>query len=93
MHPAPPRTEPPPPPKEPIAEEKPQTEATPAPVPEASPLQAAAHPFVRLLDTLQGRGKNRLDNEDIFLLGLIALLLGKEGNEDVLLILTMLLLV
>lgn len=62
------------------------------PTPPAKPQKEGHSPFLRLLGALQNRGHNGLDGEDLLLIGIIALLLGKEGNEDVLLILAMLLL-
>ena len=46
-----------------------------------------------LLTALRDRGKSGFDTEDFLLIGLIALLLGKEGNEDIILVLAMLLLI
>lgn len=51
------------------------------------------NPLSSLLGALRGRGKSGFDNEDFLLIGLIALLVGREGNEDILLILAMLLLI
>jgi len=51
------------------------------------------HPLLSLANALKNRKHGNLDNEDFLLIGLILLLLGKEGNEDVLLILAMLLLI
>ena len=59
---------------------------------EPKPQKEGHSPFLRLLGALQSRGHSGLDGEDLLLIGIIALLLGKEGNEDVLLILAMLLL-
>jgi len=50
------------------------------------------NPLSCLLSAFRGSGKNGFASEDFLLLGLIALLIGKEGNEDILLILAMLLL-
>nr|MBQ5811405.1 hypothetical protein [Clostridia bacterium] len=51
------------------------------------------NPLSGILKILRSREKSGLDTEDFLLIGLIALLIGKEGNEDVLLILAMLLLI
>ncbi len=51
------------------------------------------NPLTCLLTALRNRGKSGFDTEDFLLLGLIALLLGKEGNEDTVLVLAMLLLI
>lgn len=51
------------------------------------------NPLTCLLTALRDRGKAGFDTEDFLLIGLIVLLLGKEGNEDVVLILAMLLLI
>ena len=51
------------------------------------------NPLTCLLTALRDRGKAGFDTEDFLLIGLIVLLLGKEGNEDIVLILAMLLLV
>ncbi len=51
------------------------------------------NPLTCLLTALRDRGKSGFDTEDFLLLGLIALLLGKEGNEDTVLVLAMLLLI
>lgn len=51
------------------------------------------NPFSCILNAFR-RGKNDgITPEDFLLLGLIALLIGKEGNEDIVLILVMLLLI
>ena len=50
-------------------------------------------PLTCLLTALRNRGKAGFDTEDFLLIGLIVLLLGKEGNEDIVLTLAMLLLV
>ncbi|MBQ8837240.1 MAG: hypothetical protein IJ002_07020 [Clostridia bacterium] len=54
------------------------------------------NPISCLLRALRG-GRNckdgGLDTEDFLLIGLIALLIGKEGNEDIIFILAMLLLI
>lgn len=51
------------------------------------------NPLSCLFSALRNRGKAGLDTEDLLLIGLIVLLLGKEGNEDIVLSLAMLLLV
>lgn len=51
------------------------------------------NPFSCLLNALRRGKSGGIDAEDFLLLGLIALLIGKEGNEDIVLILTMLLLI
>lgn len=51
------------------------------------------NPLTCLLTALRDRGKAGFDTEDFLLIGLIALLLSKEGNEDIVLILAMLLLI
>lgn len=51
------------------------------------------NPLTCLLHALRNRNKGGFEGEDFLLLGLIVLLLGKEGNEDILLILAMLLLI
>ena len=51
------------------------------------------NPLTCLLTALRNRGKAGFDTEDFLLIGLIVLLLGKEGNEDIVLILAMLLLI
>ena len=50
------------------------------------------NPLTCLFGAIRGRGKSGLDSEDFLLIALIALLVGGEGNEDILLILAMLLL-
>lgn len=54
--------------------------------------QQEKNPLTCLLTALRDRGKAGFDTEDFLLIGLIVLLLGKEGNEDTVLILAMLLL-
>ena len=94
VHPAPPRPEPPSaetPPTEPARE--PPVEAAPstdAPACENCPTRSG-NPLTCLVQALRNREKSGFASEDFLLIGLIALLLGKEGNEDILLILTMLL--
>ena len=51
------------------------------------------HPILSLAHALKKRNGATPSGEDLLLIGLILLLLGKEGNEDVLLILAMLLLI
>lgn len=53
----------------------------------------AKNPLSSLLEMLHGRGNAGFDLEDFLLIGLIVLLMGKEGNEDIVLILAMLLLI
>ena len=50
------------------------------------------NPLSCLLEAFRFREKGGFDTEDFLLIGLIVLLLGKEGNEDVVLVLAMLLL-
>ena len=51
------------------------------------------NPLTCLFEALRGRKKAGFDADDFLLIGLIALLMGKEGNEDIVLILALLLLV
>ncbi len=51
------------------------------------------NPLTCLFEALRGRGEAGFDLEDFLLIGLIVLLMGKEGNEDIVLILAMLLLI
>lgn len=51
------------------------------------------NPMTCLLEAFRGRKDGGFDAEDFLLLGLIALLIGKEGNEDMVFILAMLLLI
>ena len=51
------------------------------------------NPLTCLFEALRGRKKAGFDADDFLLIGLIALLMGKEGNEDIILILALLLLV
>lgn len=51
------------------------------------------NPLSCLLSALRGKGEGGFDSEDFMLIALIALLVGREGNEDILLILAMLLLI
>ena len=46
-----------------------------------------------MMDALKSRKGGPLDTEDFLLVGLILLLLGKDGNEDIVLALAMLLLI
>ncbi len=93
VHPAVPHHEPPPPPPPAPAKE----EAPKAAAPSSEPTECAnchtqnKNPLTCLMQALRNREKSGFSNEDFLLIGLIALLLGKEGNEDILLILTMLL--
>ena len=50
-------------------------------------------PISSIIESLKSRKKESFDAEDIILLGLIVLLLGKEGSEDIVLILAILLLI
>lgn len=93
VHPAPPRPEPPPPPpSEPVSKPCPEEEVhTPDPPACENCHTQNKNPLTCLMQALRNREKSGFSNEDFLLIGLIALLLGKEGNEDILLILTMLL--
>ena len=51
------------------------------------------NPLTCLFEALRGRKKAGFDADDFLLIGLIALLMGKEGSEDIVLILALLLLV
>ena len=51
------------------------------------------NPLTCLFEALRGRKKGGFDADDFLLIGLIALLMGKEGSEDIVLILALLLLV
>ena len=50
------------------------------------------NPLTCLFEAFRGRERGGFDTEDFLLIGLIALLVNKEGNEDIVLILAMLLL-
>lgn len=50
------------------------------------------NPLTCLFEALHRRERNGLDAEDFLLIGLIALLMNKEGNEEIVLILALLLL-
>ena len=50
------------------------------------------NPLSCMMEALRTRKSGGFDAEDILLVGLIVLLLGKEGNEDIVFILAMLLL-
>ena len=50
------------------------------------------NPLTCLFSAIRGREKSGLDSDDFLLIALIALLIGNEGSEDILLILAMLLL-
>ena len=50
------------------------------------------NPLSCMMEAFRTRKKGGFDAEDILLVGLIVLLLGKEGNEDIILVLAMLLL-
>lgn len=50
------------------------------------------NPLSCLFDALRNGKKGGIDGEDFLILGLIALLIGKSGNEDIVFILVMLLL-
>lgn len=51
------------------------------------------NPFTCMMEALRNRKSGGFDTEDFLLVGLIALLMNKEGNEDIVLILAMLLLI
>ncbi|MBQ4556225.1 MAG: hypothetical protein IJA60_01075 [Clostridia bacterium] len=51
------------------------------------------NPLACMMEALRKRKNSGFDTEDFLLVGLIALLLGKEGNEDIILVLAMLLLI
>ncbi|MBR5538354.1 MAG: hypothetical protein IKU61_00495 [Clostridia bacterium] len=59
---------------------------------EPSPPKEEKNPLSCLLSAFSKKEKGGFDGEDFLILGLIALLIGKKGNEDILLILAMLLL-
>ena len=82
----------PPPPAEKEEKQEEACEAAPLPKECATCKKEEKNPLSCLLSAFRGKGKNGFDSEDFLLLGLIALLIGKEGNEDILLILAMLLL-
>ena len=67
-------------------------ELPPSPDCQGCTREEGKNPLSCLLSAFRGRERNGFDGEDFLLLGLIALLIGKEGNEDILLILAMLLL-
>ena len=50
------------------------------------------NPLTCLFEAFRKRDNGGFDTEDFLLIGLIALLINKEGNEDIVLILAMLLL-
>lgn len=50
------------------------------------------NPLSCLIEAFRTRERGGFDTEDFLLIGLIALLINKEGNEDIVLILAMLLL-
>lgn len=50
------------------------------------------NPLTCLFEALHGRERSGLDAEDFLLIGLIALLMNKEGNEEIVFILALLLL-
>lgn len=50
------------------------------------------NPLTCLFEALRGRKKAGLEADDFLLVGMIALLMGKEGSEDIVLILALLLL-
>ncbi|MBQ4150517.1 MAG: hypothetical protein IJC81_01775 [Clostridia bacterium] len=50
------------------------------------------NPLSCLFEAFRGKDRGGFDTEDFLLLGLIALMLNKEGNEDIVLILAILLL-
>ena len=77
---------------EPCGEHAP--EAGQCPCGDASPCHAEnKNPLTCLFEALRGRKKSGFDADDFLLIGLIALLMGKEGSEDIVLILALLLLV
>ncbi len=101
-----PRTEQkPPPPPEKCEQEPPQSEEKICDVPQEKKSEIALpkqcekcygeqkNPLSCLLSALRGKGEGGFDSEDFMLIALIALLVGREGNEDILLILAMLLLI
>ena len=51
------------------------------------------NPLSCLINAFRRTKSGGIDTEDLLLLGLIVLLLGKEGNEDIVIILAMLLLI
>lgn len=64
------------------------------PCKDAPPCRAEnKNPLTCLFEALRGRKKGGFDADDFLLIGLIALLMGKEGSEDIVLILALLLLV
>ena len=65
----------------------------PPEMPSEKPKREEKNPLSSILKIFSGREKSGFDAEDFLLIGLIALLLGKEGNEDIVLILAMLLLI
>ena len=75
-----------------VANEKPMPTRLPPPIP-AEAEEPKAHPLLALAQALKHRNSAMPSGEDLLLIGLILLLLGKEGNEDILLILAMLLLI
>ena len=97
----PPRREPPrdcPPPCDPCEDR--DTPECDRRVPEKGPCDCDScrakenkNPLTCLFEALRGRKKAGFDADDFLLIGLIALLMGKEGNEDIVLILALLLLV
>ena len=80
------------PPDPPKKEEPCRTSAAP-PHPCEDCKKQDQNPLTCLLSALRNRGKAGFDTEDFLLIGLIALLLGKDGNEDIILSLAMLLLI
>ena len=77
---------------EPCGEHAP--EAGQCPCGDAPPCHAEnKNPLTCLFEALRGRKKSGFDADDFLLIGLIALLMGKEGSEDIVLILALLLLV
>ena len=50
------------------------------------------NPISCLIEAFRSRDKGGFDTEDFLLIGLIVLLINREGNEDIVLILAMLLL-
>ncbi len=54
---------------------------------------AQKNPLACMMEALRNRNQSGFDTDDFLLIGLIVLLLGKEGNEDIILTLAMLLLI
>lgn len=88
--------EPPPPPcddREPCGTCVPEDAPPCGDAPCAPPCPAkSTNPLTCLFEALRGRKKSGFDADDFLLIALIALLMGKEGSEDIVLILALLLL-